>query len=183
MTDLHQLLIERRSIRKYKDEPIDPDKVKTIIEAGLLSPTGKNARAWHFIAVEDKELLQRLSECKRTGALPVARCALAICVAVDVTASETWIEDGSIAAAYMMLQARELGVGSCWIEVNGRMAEDGTPAEDVVSELLGLPEQIQPLCLLAMGIADEDRKPQNVDKLLWDHVHCDTFRSSGSCCG
>jgi len=179
MTDLHQLLVERRSIRKYKDEPIDPETVKTIIEAGLLSPTGKNARAWHFIAVEDKALLQQLSQCKASGALPVAKSALTICVAVDVTASETWIEDGSIAAAYMMLQARDLGVGSCWIEVNGRLAADGTPAEDVVSELLGLPEQIQPLCLVSLGMPDEERKPQNTDKLLWDHVHCDTFRSPG----
>lgn len=176
MTNLHQLLVERRSIRKYTDQPIDPETVKTILEAGLLSPTGKNARAWHFIAVENKDMLLRLSECKANGALPVGRSALTICVAVDVTASETWIEDGSIAAAYMMLQARELGVGSCWIEVNGRLAADGTPAEDVVSELLGLPEHIQPLCLIALGIPDEERKPQNVEKLLWNHVHCDTFK-------
>ena len=178
MTNLHQLLIERRSIRKYKDEPLDPETVKTIIEAGLLSPTGKNARAWHFIAVENKTLLQQLSQCKTSGAMPVAKSALTICVAVDVTASETWVEDASIAAAYMMLQARDLGVGSCWIEINGRLAEDGTPAEDVVSELLGLPEQIQPLCLISLGIPDEERKPQNTEKLLWDHVHCDTFRGS-----
>lgn len=178
MTNLHQLLIERRSIRKYKDEALDPEVVKTIIEAGLLSPTGKNTRAWHFIAVEDKTLLEQLSQCKASGALPVGRSALTICVAVDVTASETWVEDASIAAAYMMLQARDLGVGSCWIEVNGRLSADGTPAEDIVSELLGLPEQIQPLCLISMGIPDEERQPQNTEKLLWDHVHCDSFRSS-----
>jgi len=180
MTDLHQLLVERRSIRKYKDQPLDPETVRTILEAGLLSPTGKNARAWHFIAVEDKDMLLRLSQCKTSGALPVAKSALTVCVAVDITSSETWIEDGSIAAAYMMLQARELGVGSCWIEVNGRLAADGTPAEDVVSELLGLPEQIQPLCLIAMGIPDEERKPQNVEKLLWEHVHCGMF-NPGQC--
>lgn len=175
MTDLHQLLVERRSIRKYKNEALDPEVVKTILEAGLLSPTGKNARAWLFVAVEDKEMLERLSQCKAAGALPVKNSVLTIAVCVDVTATETWIEDGSIAAAYMMLQARDLGVGSCWIEVNGRLAADGTPAEDVVQELLGLPEQIQPLCLVAMGVPDEDRKPQNVEKLLWERVHVERF--------
>ncbi len=175
MTDLHQLLVERRSIRKYKEEALDPEVVKTILEAGLLSPTGKNARAWHFVAVEDKAMLERLSQCKAAGALPVKNSTLTIAVCVDVTATETWIEDGSIAAAYMMLQARDLGVGSCWIEVNGRLAADGTPAEDVVQELLGLPEQIQPLCLIAMGVPDEERKPQNVDKLLWERVHIERF--------
>lgn len=175
MTDLHQLLVERRSIRRYKNQPLDADVVKQILEAGLLSPTGKNTRAWHFIAVDDRDTLVRLSQCKRSGALPVAGSALTICVCVDITESETWIEDASIATAYMMLQARELGVGSCWIEVNGRLAEDGTPAEDIVSEILGLPEQVQPLCLLSLGIPDEDRKPQNTDKLLWERVHIGSF--------
>lgn len=175
MTNLHDLLVERRSIRRYKDEPLKADDVKLILEAGLLSPTGKNARAWHFVAVDDKEMLQRLSECKSSGAMPVAKAPLAVVVCVDVTASETWVEDGSIAAAYMMLQARELGIGSCWIEVNGRFAADGTPAGEVVQELLGLPEQVQPLCIVTMGLPDEERKPQNVDKLLWERVHIGRF--------
>lgn len=178
MTNLHNLLVERRSIRRYKDEPLKADDVKLILEAGLLSPTGKNARAWHFVAVDDKDMLQRLSECKSSGAMPVAKAPLAVVVCVDVTACETWVEDGSIAAAYMMLQARDLGVGSCWIEVNGRFAADGTPAGEVVQELLGLPEQVQPLCIVTMGVPNEERKPQNVDKLLWDHVHIGRFNSA-----
>lgn len=177
MTDLHQLLVDRRSIRRYKDQPLEPETVKTIIEAGLLSPTGKNARAWHFIAVDDRSTLESLSRCKKAGALPVAKSALTICVCVDVTRSETWVEDGAIAAAYMMLQARDLGVGSCWIEVNGRLSADGTPAEDIVSELLAIPEQVQPLCIVTFGYPDEDRKPQNTDKLLWERVHLGNFRA------
>lgn len=175
MHDLHQLLIERRSIRKYTAQPLNPDDVKTIIEAGLLSPTGKNTRAWHFIAVEDPEMLERLSHCKSSGALPVGRCKLAVIVAVDVTESETWIEDASIAAAYMMLQARDLGIGSCWIQVNARLDEAGTPAEDIVAELLGMPEQVQTLCIVTFGYPDEERQPQNVDKLRWENVHIGKF--------
>lgn len=172
---LQELLINRRSIRKYTDKPLDPEAVKTILEAGLLSPTGKNKRAWHFIAVEDGDMLLRLSQCKASGALPIAKARLAICVACDVTEAETWIEDASIAAAYMMLQAKELGIGSCWIEVNGRLADDGTPAEDVVSELLNLPEQVQPLCILSLGYPDEERQPQNTEKLRWENVHIGQF--------
>ena len=175
MTNLHELLVERRSIRRYTDKPLDPADVKTILEAGLLSPTGKSARAWHFIAVDDKTMLQQLSECKKAGAMPVAKCALAIVVAVDTTKAETWMQDGSIAAAYMMLQARDLGIGSCWIEVDGRLAADGTPAEEIVSELLGIPEHIRPLCILSMGYPDEVRQPQNVEKLLWERVHIGRF--------
>ncbi|MDE6322289.1 MAG: nitroreductase family protein, partial [Muribaculaceae bacterium] len=53
MTDLHQLLINRRSIRRYTPQPIDPDQVRLILEAALMAPTSKNSRAWQFIAVEN----------------------------------------------------------------------------------------------------------------------------------
>lgn len=175
MENFHELLIRRRSIRRYKAEPLSPDHVKLILEAGLLSPTGKNCRAWHFIAVDDPDMLRRLSEAKANGAGPIAGCALAVVVAVDITESETWAEDASIAATDMMFQACDLGIGSCWIQMNGRLAADGTPAEDIVGELLGLPEQVQPLCVVTFGYPDEERKPQNTEKLLWERVHVGKF--------
>lgn len=175
MENFQDLLINRRSIRQYTDQDIPAEDVKKILEAALLSPTGKNSRAWHFIAVDDREMLERLSRCKGYGASSVARAKLAIVVCVDVTATETWIEDGSIAASNMMLQARDLGLGSCWIEINGRFAEDGTPAEDMVSELLGIPEQVMPLCFVTVGYPAEERKPQNLEKLLWERVHIGKF--------
>lgn len=175
MDNFQELLINRRSIRQYTDQDIPAGDVKKILEAALLSPTGKNSRAWHFIAVEDKETLERLSHCKGYGAGAVGRAKLAIAVCVDVTATETWVEDGTIAASNMMLQARELGLGSCWIEINGRLAEDGTPAEDMVSEILGIPEQVMPLCFVTLGYPAEERKPQNMEKLLWERVHIGKF--------
>lgn len=177
MDKFQELMVNRRSIRRYTDRDIPADDVKLILEAALLSPTGKNSRAWHFIAVDDKEMLEKLSHCKGYGAGSVARARMAVAVCVDVTATETWVEDGSIAAFAMMLQARELGIGSCWIEINGRIAEDGTPAEDMVSELLGLPEQIMPLCFVTLGYPDEERKPQNLEKLLWERVHIGSFHA------
>lgn len=168
-------MVNRRSVRQYTDQDIPAEDVKTILEAALLSPTGKNSRAWHFIAVDDKEMLEKLSHCKGYGASSVARAKMAVVVCVDVTATETWVEDGSIAAFAMMLQARELGLGSCWIEINGRFAEDGTPADDMVSELLGIPEQVMPLCFVTLGYPAEERKPQNLEKLLWERVHIGKF--------
>ena len=171
MENLHQLLVNRRSIRRYTPQPIDSDAVRQILEAGLLSPTSKNSRAWEFIVIEDKEKLESLSQCKNMGAGPVAKATLAIVVTVDTITSEAWIEDGSIAASNMMLQAADLGIGSCWIEVRGRGTADGTPAEDFVQDLLGLPDHIMPLCIITLGYADEQRKPQNCEKLLWERVH------------
>ncbi len=103
--DFHELIINRRSIRKYTDEPIAQEDVRLILEAALLSPTSKSARAWQLVAIEDKSTLEQLAACKPAGAMSVAGCPLAIAVTVDSTKSEAWVEDASVAASYMQLQA------------------------------------------------------------------------------
>ncbi|MCM1356555.1 MAG: nitroreductase family protein [Staphylococcus sp.] len=173
--DFHQLLVDRRSIRRYTNEKIDPESVKLILEAGLLAPTSKSSRAWQFVVVEDETMLMRLSECKPMGATPIARCPLAIVVAVDSTATEPWIEDASVAASYMQLQAAALGLGSCWIQIRDRYAADGMPSDEYIREALGIPETCPVVCVLTFGHKDEERKPQDVGKLKWENVHIDKF--------
>ncbi len=173
--DFQQLLINRRSIRRYTSEKIDPEQVKLILEAALLAPTSKSSRAWQFVVVEDPDMLTRLSQCKEAGAMPIAKCPLAIVVAADSTATDPWIEDASIAAAYMQLQVAALGLGSCWIQVRGRFTADGIPSEEYVQEALGMPENCQVVCILSIGHKDEERKPQDLSKLKWENVHVDKF--------
>lgn len=171
MKSLHDLLIHRRSIRKYTQEALSPEAVKTILEAGLLAPSSKRCTPWEFIAVEDKETLARLSECKTSGAKPIAGAALAIVVTADMTLTDTWIEDASIAAILMQLQAADLGLGSCWIQVRGRFGAMDEPAEDFVRETLGIPEEMGVLCILSIGHKDEERKPFDEEKMMWEKVH------------
>lgn len=171
MENFHDLLVNRRSIRRYTDEPIDAEQVKLILEAGLMAPTSKSARAWQFIVVEDKAMLEKLSLCKPMGAAPIARASLAVVVAVDPAATDPWIEDASVAAAFMQLQAADLGLGSCWIQVRGRFTADDIPSEEYVQEALGMPETLPVVCILTFGHKDEERRPVDTDKLLWERVH------------
>lgn len=180
MDNLHELLVNRRSIRRYTQEPIEADHVRLIIEAALLSPTSKNLREWEFIVIDDKSVLEQLSQCKTSGAAPVAKASMAIVVTADTIISDAWVEDCSIAASNMMLQAAELGIGSCWIQVRGRGTADGTPAEDYIQDLLGIPEHINPLCIITFGHADEQRKPQDCAKLLWERVHIGAWTNNGN---
>ncbi|MDE6824948.1 MAG: nitroreductase family protein [Duncaniella sp.] len=173
--DFHQLLIERRSIRRYTSEKIDPESVKLILEAGLLAPTSKSSRAWQFVVVEDEDVLTRLSQCKAMGAGPIGKCPLAVVVAVDATATEPWIEDASVAATMMMLQASALGLGSCWIQIRDRFTADGTPSNEYVQEALGIPETCPVVCIMTFGYKDEERKPQDLEKLKWENVHIGKF--------
>lgn len=171
MNNFNDLLMNRRSIRKYTDETLSPESVKLILEAGLLAPSSKRGTPWEFIAVEDKDTLARLAECKTAGAVPVARAALAIVVAADMTRSDAWVEDASIAAILMQLQASELGLGSCWIQVRNRFGADNMPAEEYVREVLGIPEHMGILCILSIGHKDEERKPFDKEKMMWEKVH------------
>ena len=113
--NFHELLLRRHSIRKYTGEDLSADDIKTILEAGLLAPTSKNARSWSFTVVDDTATLEQLAKCKPMFATPIARCKVAIVVSGNPEKSDVWIEDTAIAAAYMQLQVEALGLGSCWI--------------------------------------------------------------------
>ena len=168
METLHDLLIRRHSIRRYTDSAVDPEDVKTILEAALLAPSSKSARPWQFVIVENRDDLQRLSECKANGTRPVAGCALAVVVCADPARSDMYIEDMSIAAAYMQLQATALGLGACWIQVRNRFTADGESAEDIVREILGIPDEMVVECIMTIGHPDEERRPVDPSKLLWE---------------
>ena len=170
MENFHELLLTRHSIRKYTDEPIAAEDVKTIVEAGLMAPSSKRSTAWNFIVVEDKEMLRQLSECRDAGATPIAGSALTIVVTVDMTRSEAWVEDGAIAATLMQLQAHDLGLGSCWIQLRNRFIGDEA-TEDYVRDLLSIPEEMGILCAITIGHKNEERKPFDEDKMMWEKVH------------
>lgn len=167
----HELCVSRHSIRRYTDEPISAEDVKLILESALLAPTSKSSRSWEFICVDDAEMLTRLADCKPSGAAPIGKCKLAIVVAGNPELTDPWVEDCSIAAAYMQLQAADLGLGSCWIQVRGRFTADGIPSEEYVQEQLGMPGERPVVCIMTFGHPDEVRRPVDTSKLLWERVH------------
>lgn len=171
MKSFHDLITGRRSIRRYTAEPVDADDVRLILEAALMAPTSKSTRSWQFVCIDDRDTLARLSDCKPAGALPIRNCPLAIVVTADPAKTDPWIEDASIAATYMQLQAADLGLGTCWIQVHGRTTADGTPSDEFVTSLLGMPDTLPVLCVITIGHPDEERKPQNTDRLSWESVH------------
>lgn len=176
MNNFSELITQRRSIRKYTPDPLTTEEVELILKAGLKSPTSKNAKPWHFIAIEDKELLAQLSLCKKMGSKLIADCSLAIVVAVDPLVSNVWIEDGSIASIMMQLQAEDLGIGSCWIQIRERYTASDTSSEEYVKELLDIPMQLQILSIIAFGYKDQEKPPHDDEKLEWEKVHIGKFQ-------
>ena len=171
MENFSELIKNRRSMRKFTDEELTQDQVVTLMKAALMSPSSKRSNSWQFVVIDDKEVLKELSHCKEQASSFIADAALAIVVMADPLASDVWIEDASIASIMIQLQAEDLGLGSCWIQVRGRFGAMDEPAEDFVRETLGIPEEMGVLCILSIGHKDEERKPFDEEKMMWEKVH------------
>ena len=175
MEQFKTLLTKRRSYRKYTGEPIGGDQVQLILEAALLAPTSKNSRSWEFVAVEDKEMLAKLANCKPQNGKFIADATLAIVVLGNPLETDVWIEDASIAATLMQLQAEALDLGSCWVQVRGRNYIDTVTSGEYINELLDIPMPLETVCIITFGHKLKQRDPRNLDSLTWEKVHIGKF--------
>ncbi len=171
MSNFQNLLIKRRSIRKYKDDLLLPDETEQILKAALLSPTSKNSHSWQFVVVEDKDMLAKLAKSKPHGSSFIKECALAVVVLGNPLISDVWIEDASIASIAMQLQAEDIGVGSCWVQVREREYNENIPAADYVRDLLDVPMPYEVLSIITFGKKEKERRPNDMDNLTWENVH------------
>lgn len=171
MGNFHNLLVKRHSIRQYTDEPISGEDVEKILQAALMAPSSKRTTPWEFLLVEDKEKLQELSKCRDFGTLPLANCSLAIFVMANPEITDTWVEDAAIAAVLMQLQAEDLGLGSCWVQIRNRFTKDNEPSQNFISDIISIPGEQQILCAITLGHKKEEKKPFDLEKLKWEKVH------------
>ena len=172
---LLSLLEKRRSIRRYQPGPVDPATVDRIVEAALRSPSSRSLNPWEFVVVTDAGLLERLAKAKPHGSAFIGRAPLGIVVCADPAKCDVWIEDASIASMLIHLAAASMGMGSCWIQIRDRMHDGGTPAEAHVREVLGLPERLRVLSMIAIGFPDEDKAPHPPESLQWEKVSSNRF--------
>lgn len=175
MTDFKDLVQMRRSHRKYTDEEINPEDVQTIMRAALMSPTSKGRRAWQFVLVDNKTDIEKLADAKAQFSQFLKEAPLAIVVLGDPVENPCWIEDASVAAITMQYQIEELGLGSCWIQMRNEVLSDGTTSDEVIRGVLDIPENMNCLCILAVGHAADQRKPQSEDRLKWENVHVNKY--------
>ena len=175
MDKFSNLIATRRSMRKFTEEKLTEEQKKTILRAALISPTAKNNRGWEFVAIDDPAVLEALSKSREMGSGFLAEAVFAVVVLGDPTKTDCWVEDCSIAAIDMQLQAEDLGLGSCWCHMRGRANAEGKTTKQTLMELLGIPEQYEPLCIVGVGHKNMDRKPYEDDKIEWTKVHWGKF--------
>ncbi len=169
--ELIEIMRRRRSIRKYTGEAVPEEKLQKVLQAGLLAPTSRGKRPWEFYVVKEKETLEKLSRAKWHGSALIAGCDTAIVVFADSDLSDAWVEDSSIALAYMDLMASSQGLGSCWVQMHMRKDENGRDSEEIVRQIMGVKEPFRIVGILALGMPAEEKAPYNLEELKWEKVH------------
>jgi nitroreductase len=154
----------RRSIRKYKPDPVSKEVLKTLVDAGRLAPTARNEQPWEFVVVTDPAKRQRLADLATHGKFIADAPA---CIVVLCKASDYYLEDGSAATTQIMLAATALGLGTCWVAGDKK---DYAPA---VAKAVGAPAKYKLVSLISVGYAAEVASPNK--RGVNDVLHWETF--------
>jgi len=170
-----ELLRNRRSIRKYTDKDIEPEKIELLKEVVLRSPSSRNFDPWEFIFVDDQGLLKQLALCKPHGAKFLEGAALGIVVCADEQKSDVWIEDCSIASILVQMTAQSIGLGSCWIQIRKRMYDNHKTSEDYIKDLLNIPDNFKVESIIAIGYPAEKREPVRQEDLKYEKVKFNSY--------
>ncbi|MFA8299072.1 MAG: nitroreductase family protein [Hyphomicrobiales bacterium] len=170
-----EILKKRRSVRTFLDIPVDKEKIEILIQAALLSPTSKDSRPWEFIFVDERELIDKMSECKPAGSQFMKHAPLALVVMAEENKSQAWIEDTVIAANNIQNTAESIDVGSCWVQIRGRMYDDNTTSEEYIRTLFNIPDHFKIECIIALGYKEMQRPPHIEEHLKFDRIHFNSF--------
>jgi nitroreductase len=169
--DVFEAVRTRRSIRAYQDKPVEKEKLTEVLEAGRLSPSAVNYQPWHFIAVTDKVARESLLPAYNHKWFVDAPAIIVACALPENAWSrqddeEYWKVDVSIALQSMILAARGLGLGTCWI---------GAFNEEEVKKALGIPKEVRVVAMTPLGYAAEQKGPVVDRKHLDEIVHSDRW--------
>jgi len=149
--DVSTAINQRSSVRGYKPTDVEEDKIKKVLEAARLSPSASNRQDWKFIVVRSKETKKKLAKAafgqSFIGDAPVVIVACGTdSEAVMACGQPTYTVDVSIACAFMILQAHELGLGTCWI---------GAFNEDETKKILNIPGHVRVVAVIPLGYPNQ----------------------------
>ena len=149
------VILKRRSIRKYTGKPIDEKEITQLLEAGMAAPSAKNRQPWHFVVVREQEMLEKLSEAHPYGKmLAEASAAIAVCGDMNV-APDYWIQDCSAATENILIAVAALGLGAVWLGCHPRPER-----VTAIRKILGIPEHLGVLSLISIGHPGEEKEPR-----------------------
>jgi nitroreductase len=169
--DAMQAMLTRKSVKKYKPQPVEKELIDKIIEAGLNAPSGLNKQSPIIIAVTNKEIRNELSRLNagddpffRADPFYGAPCVLVVLADKSVP---TYLYDGSLVMENLMLAAHALGLGACWIH---RAKETfNRPQGKEILKKLGIEGEYEGIgnCIVGYADIDPEKKPRKENRVYY----------------
>ena len=168
-------IMTRTSVRAYTDKAVGSEQIDTLLRAAMAAPTAGNKQPWRFVVINDKSILNAISENFHTMTM-AKDAAAAVIMCGDVTstfdgdARDYWIQDVSAASENLLLAAHAMGLGAVWCGIYPQMSR-----VEQSSEMLHLPENIIPMACICVGYPAGETTPK--DKWKPEYIHYDTWDS------
>jgi nitroreductase len=175
--DVFEAIHSRRAIRTFTGKKIPKADLEKIVDAGRVAPSAVNRQVWDFVVVTEKETLDDILHYFHAGrkyqTYEDGKCdgVSAIIAVILNESNDYWKEDGSAATENMLLAARGLGCGSCWIEGQVR------PHEEHFKELLAIPKEKRILLMIALG-EPVKWSPSPPKKSLSEVLHWEKYKKT-----
>jgi nitroreductase len=168
MPEIIDIILSRRSIRQFTNEPVDHETLIFLLKAAMSAPTACNSQPWEFIVVTEPEVLSQIRE-KFLFARYNAPAAIVVCgnvsIANNSVGREHWVQDCSAATENILIAAAGMGLGAVWIGVYPYPSKIKP-----VAETLGIPEHVTPLSMVYVGHPAEVKDPRtqyDQHKVYW----------------
>ncbi len=147
-------LMSRRSIRKFKNEPVTDNQIKVLLECAMQAPSSGDGRPWHFVVIRDRQKLNAIADKMDEGNVMFKKAQLAILIVSDPSKEGFpgfYPQDCSCAAQNLQLAVHDLGLGTVWIalwSVKSRL--------DELKKIIKIPEHLKPFAIFPIGVPAED---------------------------
>lgn len=159
-------IFERRSVRNYTLQTVEPEKIEKLLRAAMQAPSGGNQQPWEFIVVTDKQLLRKLASVSK----PAAPAAIVVLGNTGyMKYPELWTHDLGAVCQNILLEAEYLGLGAVWMSIE--------PTESRINNIRNIfpsmPENIKPYSIIAIGYPDETREP--IERFKPERIHYNSY--------
>jgi len=165
--DAFEAIKTRRSVRVFKDKIIPKDILEKLVDAGRFAATARNVQPWKFVIVTGKNTLGKLAELAENGRFISDSAA---CIAVFCEETKYYLEDGCAATQNILVAAAAEKIGSCWV------AGDKKPYAPAVNKLLGAPDKLKLISMVALGYPQDALALKVADKIsLKELIHWEKY--------
>ena len=169
-----ELAKNRYSCRKYKDTPVEDKKLMQVLEAARVAPSAKNKQPWHYIIIQDSEILEKVKSCYKREWINSAPMIIVACGDHKISwrrsdGKDHTDIDMAISIDHLTLAATDAGLATCWVCKFDVMK---------CAEILELPEGIEPVALIPIGYPADEPDPERHERArndLNEIVHKDRY--------